>query len=77
MLKAEDLEEDNSASIVDFTLRGVGVLTSLSLFPGERVRIVASGEFPDAIRTRVVWVREIGSNQWTYAGLEFLETSEA
>ena len=77
MLTAEDLKEDKSASIVDFTLRGVGVLTSLSLFPGERVRIVAKGEFPDAIPTRVVWAREIGTNQWTYAGLEFLAASEA
>ncbi len=77
VLKAEDLRVDNSATIIDFSLRGVGVLTTLALVPGERVRIVAKGEFPDAIPTRVVWVREDGSNRWTFAGLEFLEISEA
>ncbi|MGO8813489.1 MAG: PilZ domain-containing protein [Terriglobia bacterium] len=77
VLKAEDLRVDNSATIVDFSLRGVGVLTTLALVPGERVRIVAKGEFPDAIPTRVVWTREDGSNRWTFAGLEFLEIPEA
>ena len=77
VLKAENLKVDNSATILDFSLHGVGVLTTLALFPGERVRIVAKGEFPDAIPTRVVWAREIGSNQWTYAGLEFLDALEA
>jgi hypothetical protein len=33
---------------------------------------VPKGEFPDAIRTRVVWVREDDSGDWTIAGLEFL-----
>lgn len=77
VLKAEDLKVDNSATIIDFSLRGVGILTTLALVPGERVRIVAKGEIPDAIPTRVVWVREDGSNHWTYAGLEFLDISEA
>lgn len=77
VLKSEDLRVDNSATIVDFSLRGVGVLTTLPLVPGERVRIVAKGEFPDAIPTRVVWVRDDGSNHWTFAGLEFLDISEA
>jgi hypothetical protein len=77
VLKSEDLKEDNSATIIDFSLRGVGVLTTLALVPGERVRIVAKGEFPDAIPTRVVWTRQDGSNHWTFAGLEFLYISEA
>ena len=76
-LKAEDLKVDNSATIVEFSMRGVGVLTSLALVPGERVRIVAKGEFPDAIPTRVAWVRQDESNHWTFAGLEFLEMAEA
>ena len=76
VLKAEDLRVDNSATIIDFSLRGVGVLTTLALVPGERVRIVAKGEFPDAIPTRVVWVREEEPEYWTLAGLEFLVTLE-
>ena len=77
VLKAEDLKVDNSATIIDFSLRGVGILTTLALVPGERVRIVAKGEIPDAIPTRVVWVREDEdeSSHWTFAGLEFSLTS--
>ena len=77
VLKADDLRVDNSATIIDFSLRGVGVLTALALVPGERVRIVAKGESPDAIPTRVVWVREDESSHWTFAGLEFLDISDA
>jgi c-di-GMP-binding flagellar brake protein YcgR len=77
VLKAENLKVDNSATILDFSLRGVGVLTTLALFPGERVRIVAKGEFSDDIPTRVVWLREDKSNHLSVAGLEFLDRSEA
>jgi hypothetical protein len=76
VLKAEDDKVDNSASVIDFSLCGVGVLTTLALVPGERIRIVAKGEFPHAIPTRVVWVREAESSHWNYAGLEFLGTLE-
>jgi hypothetical protein len=77
VLKAENLKVDNSATILDFSLRGVGVLTTLALFPGERVRILAKGESADDIPTRVVWVREDVSNQLSVAGLEFLDASQA
>ena len=77
VLKAENLKVDNSATILDFSLGGMGVLTKLALFPGERVRIVAKGEFPEDIPTRVVWVREDVTNQMSVAGLEFLDNSEA
>jgi hypothetical protein len=75
LLKAEDLTEDDAAGVIDFSLRGVGVLTSLVLAPGERVRIIANGEFPDAIPTRVAWVREDEdeSSHWHFAGLEYLD----
>ena len=75
LLKAEDLTEDDAAGVIDFSLRGVGVLTSLLLVPGARVRIIANGEFPDAIPTRVAWVREDEdeSSHWRFAGLEYLD----
>ena len=75
VLKAENLTEDESAGVIDFSLRGVGVLTSLMLIPGERVRIFANGEFPDSISTRVAWVREDedDSSHWRFAGLEFFD----
>src|SRR5580700_11290512 len=77
VLKAENLKVDNSATILDFSLRGVGVLTTLALFPGERVRIIAKGESPDDIPARVVWVRQDVSNRLSVAGLEFLNALEA
>jgi len=78
VLKAQNFKVDNSATILDFSLRGVGVLTKLALFPGERVRIVANkGESPDDIPTRVVWVRQDVSNHLSVAGLEFLDALEA
>jgi c-di-GMP-binding flagellar brake protein YcgR len=78
VLKAENLKVDNSATVLDFSFCGVGVLTTLALFPGERVRIVSNkGESPNDIRARVVWVREDLPNQLSHAGLEFLDISEA
>ena len=78
VLKAQNLKVDNSATILDFSLRGVGVLTTLALFPGERVRIVANkGESPDDIPARVVWVRQDVPNHLSFAGLEFLDISES
>ena len=75
VVRREDFMVDSSAFIVDFSLRGVGVLTTLELVQGERVRIVANGEFPDIIPTRVAWVREDEdeSSHWRFAGLEFLD----
>jgi len=75
VLKAENLTEDDSAGVIDFSLRGVGVLTSLVLVPGERVKIVANGKSPDAIFTRVAWVREDEdeSSHWLFAGLAYLD----
>ena len=76
VLKAENFIEDHAAFIIDFSVGGVGVLTSLALVPGERVRIVASVEFPEAIPARVAWVREDQDecSNWNFAGLEFLDT---
>ena len=77
VLRGEDLKVDNSATILDFSVRGVGVLTTLALFPGERVRIIAKGESPDDIPARVIWVREDVPYPLSHAGLEFLDISEA
>ena len=54
----------------------MGVLTTLALAPGERVKIVAKGEFRNAILTRVVWVAEAEPSHLNYAGLEFLLSVE-
>ena len=73
-LDTDNLTVDNSATIIVFSLRGVGVLTTLALVPGDFVRIFAKGEVPDAIAARVVWVGEDESSLWSVAGLEFLGT---
>lgn len=72
--KASHSETDDSAITVDISLRGAKVRTKLTLVPGETVRFVPQGKFPDAIPTRVVWAQEDESAHWTYAGLEFLNT---
>jgi hypothetical protein len=77
VLKAESFKADNSAITVDVSLRGMKVQTNLALVPGEWVGVVPKGEFPHAIPTRVVWAREDELSHWTFAGLEFLQTSEA
>jgi c-di-GMP-binding flagellar brake protein YcgR len=76
VLKAEDLKVDNSATIVDISLSGMGVKTALALARGERVGVIAKEEFPQVIPTRAVWAREDESSHWIFAGLEFLNTLE-
>jgi DNA-binding transcriptional LysR family regulator len=68
----DNLAVDNSATIIDFALRGVGVATTLALVPGDYVYIFAKREIPDVIPTRVVWVREDKPTPSTVAGLAFL-----
>ena len=72
--KASHSPTDDSAITIDISLHGAKVRTKLTLVPGEMVRFVPKGEFPDAIPTRVVWVQEDESSPWTFAGLEFLNT---
>ena len=76
VLKADHFKADDSAITVDISL-GARVQTKLALVPGEWVGVVLSGEFPYAIPTRVVWVREDEHSHWTFAGLEFLDALEA
>ena len=76
VLKPEEFKADKSATALDISLRGMGVRTGLALVPGEWVGVVATGEFPHAIPSRVVWVREDETSKWTFAGLEFLPTLE-
>lgn len=77
VLKPEEFKSDESAVTLDISLRGARVRTKLALVPGEWVGVVAKGEFPHAIPTRVVWVQEEESTHWTLAGLEFINTLDA
>ena len=73
VLKADHFKADNSAITVDISLHGAEVRTNLALVPGEWVGVVPKGEFPHAIPTHVVWVREDEVSHWTFAGLEFVD----
>ena len=73
VLKADHFKAENSAIAIDISLRGAAVRTNLALAPGEWVGVVPKGEFPHAIPTHVVWVREDAASHWTFAGLEFLD----
>lgn len=77
VLKPEEFRTDESATTLDISLRGARVRTKLALVPGEWVGVVAKGEFPHAIPTRVVWAREDESTHWVLAGLEFIDTVDA
>lgn len=77
VLAPEKFQTDDHASAIDVSLTGMGVRTSLELMPGDWVGIVPKGEFPHAIPTKVVWVREEESSRWKIAGLNFLQTLES
>ena len=72
-LEYDHLKADDSALAVDISPRGASVQTKLALVPGEWVGVVPKGEFPHAIPTHVVWVREDEVSHWTFAGLEFVD----
>ena len=74
VLDPDHFKADDSAITLDISLHGARVRTKLALVPGEWVGVVPKGEFPHAIPTRVVWVQEYESSEWTFAGLEFLNS---
>ena len=77
VLNARDLKRDSAATIVDVSLGGMRVQTSLALVPGDWVGVIVKWEYPHAIPTRAVWVREDEYSHWTFAGLEFLDMIQA
>ncbi len=76
VLKPEKFKVDKSATVVDISLNGMRVRTSLRLVVGDWVGVVPNWEFPHAIPSHVVWAREDEVSKWFYAGLEFVEKSE-
>jgi hypothetical protein len=69
-LEADPFKADDSAITLDISPRGVRVRTNLALAPGEWVKVVAKGEFTQAIAALVIWVRKDQSSRSTFAGLE-------
>jgi len=73
---SDDFSVEREACTVDLSRRGVRVRTPLALLPGDTVGIISTGD-RHAIPARVVWAQRAGADQWSLAGLEFLETLPA
>jgi hypothetical protein len=71
---SDDFSIEREASTVDVSLRGIRVRTPLALLPGDTVGVIPIGYFRHAMPARVVWTQSAGTDQWSLAGLEFLET---
>jgi hypothetical protein len=76
-VESEDFKVEHEASTIDLSLRGVKVRTSFALLAGETVGIITSGDSRHTISARVVWVQRVGTDLWSLAGLEFLDTMPA
>ena len=74
---SDDFSIEREACTVDVSRRGVRVRTPLALLPGDTVGIIPTGEPRHAIPARVVWTQCTRTDQWSLAGLEFLETPSA
>jgi D-lyxose ketol-isomerase len=63
----------NSAFAVDLSALGVRIRSTIKLLPGQLVTIVPREGSEQAIRSRVIWVGEAGSNRVGEAGIAFLQ----
>jgi hypothetical protein len=76
VLKSEEFKVSKSAIAIDISVGGMQVRTSLKLIAGEWVGVIPNWEFPHAIPSHVVWVREDQVSMWIYAGLAFQQDLE-
>ena len=74
---SDDFSIEREASTVDVSRRGVRVRTPLALLPGDTVGIIPVGDVRHAIPARVVWTQPARADQWSLAGLEFLDSLSA
>jgi hypothetical protein len=65
---------EHEAFTIDLSPQGAKVRTALVLLPGEAVGIITGGDSQHAIAARVVWTKRVGTDSWSLAGLEFVET---
>jgi len=64
------------AHLVDLSLMGVRIQTTVALFAGDLIRIADWGDYGLPIASRVVWVQAIEAGGFL-AGLEFLPAPQA
>ena len=77
VVEYEGARLEAQASTVDLSVQGVRVRTPLALLPGDKVGVIPRGDSLHAIPARVVWTQCGGTDQWSLAGLEFLESLPA
>ena len=58
---------------VDLSALGIRVRAEIALLPGQLVTVIPSEGNSQAVRSRVVWVGETGSERAGEAGIAFLE----
>jgi len=73
-LQSAGFKAEREAFTIDLSPQGAKVRTPLALLPGETVGIVAGRDPQHAILARVVWTKSVGSDSWSLAGLEFVES---
>jgi hypothetical protein len=72
VLDADKFESETSATMMNISLSGAAIRTSLELVPGQELKIVIKGKFSRAISARVIWVRQDNSSNWPIVGIKFL-----
>ena len=72
ILKSGESESDISTAALNISLAGVSILTKLALVPRQELTVIIKGQFSQAIRARVVWVRKDLARSSVIAGLKFL-----
>ena len=75
--ESDGFKVEREAATVDLSPQGAKVRTPLQLLPGEAVGVIVRGDIRHAISARVVWAQRAGTDQWSHAGLKFLETLPA
>jgi len=78
VVEYEGVRVEAEASTVDLSIQGIRVRTPLGLLPGDKVGVIPRRDSLHPIPARVIWTqRAAGTDQWSLAGLEFLETLPA
>jgi hypothetical protein len=60
-----------SVRVINSSLLGVGIRSIGTLVQGQTVTLIPSDRSPNAYSCRVAWVKQLGSQLYSEAGLEF------
>lgn len=77
LVEFENFRVEHDASTLDLSVGGARIRAPLALATGETVGIITQGDSRHAISAHVVWAKRVGTDIWSVAGLEFLDTMPA